>query len=230
MKPRVVAIGGFDPSGRAGVLADVQAISAAGGVPLAVVTCLTAQGRRPLSRPVDPKLLAAQLEAVADAGPVHAVKVGVIPDRAALRVIAAFVKGLQAPTVVDPIRVSSKGLRLSGLDVVDFERLASHHVILTPNHQEAEGRYGPQLLRGFGAIVVKSVAPGEDAVFRSAKRPIRLKGKVLPRSSAHRGTGCRFASVLAVQLANGHTVVHAARAARRAVRKFLSTPILREVS
>lgn len=227
MTLRVVAVGGLDPSGRAGVLADVATIRAAKAEALAVVTCITAQGVEPRSAPVEPALIAAQLKAVADSGPIHAVKVGVIPDRAALGVIVEWLAALAVPTVVDPVRVSSRGLQLSTLEDADFIALARKFVVLTPNRREAEAL---QRLRGFGAIVVKSVRPGRDAVFLPAEQaPIWLNGKVLPRSPLHRGTGCRFASAMAVELAKGHTVVHASRAAKRIVRKFLVTPIIRQV-
>ncbi len=222
---RVVAVGGWDPSGRAGVLADVATLRAAGAEAAAVVTCLTAQGRRPRSTPLKPELVAAQLEAVSDAGPVHAVKLGVIPDRAVLEVIARWLG--DTPAVLDPVRVSSKGLTLSALKPRDFSALARKTVVLTPNRDEHAALQG---LRGFGAVVVKSFAPGTDAVFLDGRvAPILLKAGLLKRSPLHRGTGCRFASRLAVELAREHTVLHAARVAQRAVRKFLTTPILRQV-
>jgi hydroxymethylpyrimidine/phosphomethylpyrimidine kinase len=224
-RPRVVAIGGWYPSGRAGVLADVATIRAAGAEAAAVVTCITAQGARPRSTPVEPKLVVAQLEAVSDSGPIHAVKLGVIPDRVLLDVIARWLG--DTPAVLDPVTVSSKGLTLSTLTPRDFAVLARKTVVLTPNRDEHAALQG---LRGFGAVVVKSFAPGTDAVFLDPTRaPILLKAGALKRSPHHRGTGCRFASRLAVELAKEHTVAHAARAAQRAVRKFLSVPILRQV-
>jgi len=219
---RVVAIGGLDPSGRAGVLADAAMIRSLGAEALAVVTCITAQGNEPLSRPVEPELVAAQLQALAG---VDAVKIGAVPDRKTLAVIARWLPK-RVPVVVDPVTVTSRGLRLSTLKPEDFALLRQKSVVLTPNHDEAGG---VKALRGFGAIVVKSFAPGVDAVFTEGKRPIWLRGSVLARSKLHRGTGCRFASAMAVDLAKGHTVAHAARAAKRAVRKFLQTPILLQV-
>lgn len=222
----MVAIGGLDPSGRAGVLADVATIRALKAEALAVVTTITAQGRRASASAVEPELIAAQLHAVTESGPLHAVKVGVIPDRAALGVVVEWIAKHQLPTVVDPVTVSSRGLRLSSLQPADFLALARKFVVLTPNRDEAVAL---QALRGFGAVVVKSVAPGRDAIFLPGKPAIYLDGKALQRSPLHRGTGCRFASALAVDLAGGHTVTHAARAAKRVVRKFLSLPILPQV-
>src|SRR3954471_16039867 len=115
MRPRVLAIGGLHPSGRAGLLADVATISSMGAHALAVVTSLTAQGKRPRAHAVDPELIAAQLDAAAQSGPLHAVKVGVVPDRAALSVISKWLAKTKLPVVVDPVTVSSKGLLLSSL-------------------------------------------------------------------------------------------------------------------
>lgn len=218
----MLAIGGLDPSGRAGLLADVATLRSLGAEALAVVTCITAQGKKPLSRPVAPRLVAAQLEAIDG---VAAVKIGAVPDRATLSVIARWLRTRRVPVVVDPVTVTSKGLELSSLRPADFALLRQRTVVLTPNRDEAALL---QSVRGFGALVVKSFAPGVDVVFPAGKRPIWLRGAVLPRSKLHRGTGCRFASAMAVELAKGHTVAHAARAAKRVVRKFLQTPILQQ--
>ncbi|MBL8952787.1 MAG: bifunctional hydroxymethylpyrimidine kinase/phosphomethylpyrimidine kinase [Myxococcaceae bacterium] len=217
----VLAIGGLDPSGRAGLLADVETIRSLGAHACAVATCLTAQGKTPRSTPVAPELIAAQLAALSA---IDAVKIGAVPNRAALAVIARYVAKRGVPVVVDPVRVTSKGLRLSTLRPGDYARLPQKSVVLTPNRDEWPAL---QPLRGFGAIVVKSFEPGVDAVFLDGSaEPKLLKGGVLVRSPSHRGTGCRFASALAVGLAKGHTVTHAAQAAKRSVRKFLRAPIL----
>jgi hydroxymethylpyrimidine/phosphomethylpyrimidine kinase len=221
---RILLVGGLDPSGRAGLLADVATVLALKAYPLAVATTLTAQGRKQASHPVAPAIIDAQLRAALDSGPIHAIKLGVIPNRGVLKVIARRIDGLDVPTVVDPVVKSSRGLKLSSLTPRDFETLSRRNTVVTPNRHEMAA------MQGFHSAVVKSLAPGIDAVFLEGKRTHTLKAPLLPRAAFHRGTGCRFASAMAVSLANGHTVVHAARTAKRVVRKFLSTPILRDRS
>ena len=90
--PAVLVFAGYDPTGGAGVLADVEAIRALGATPYAVITALTAQGPRGVSRlaPVTPALIDAQLEA---AGPVRfrAIKIGMVGDARNARALARLV-------------------------------------------------------------------------------------------------------------------------------------------
>ena len=215
---RILLIGGLDPSGRAGLLADLRTVHELGARAAAVATSLTAQGgRRYRAQSVSPALIDAQIEAV---GPVDAIKVGVVPNRAVLRVVEKWIRTLGVPAVVDPVTRTSRGERLSSLTARDFVRLEG--VVLTPNASEAAVARAP--------CVVKSVRPACDEVLLDGKSPVLLKGTVLSRDpKLHRGTGCRFASALAVALARGQGLVPAAKAARRHVRKFLAGPIIREV-
>jgi hydroxymethylpyrimidine/phosphomethylpyrimidine kinase len=224
---RIVVIGGLDPSGRAGILADVETIYALGATVAAVITTVTAQGGKKFrSEAVTPALVAAQLDAVSASGPVDAVKLGVVPSRAILDVIVRWQRAHEVPIVIDPVVKTSRGERLSQLAPRDFARLSGPRAVLTPNAKEWASARASE----FPAVVVKSIRSGCDGVFVAGQAPLLLKGTVLARDPTHhRGTGCRFASVLAVHLALGDTVAHAARAARRYVRKFLSSPILRQV-
>ena len=85
--PFCLAVGGFDPSGGAGVLADVAATAAAGARPLAAVTTLTVQTHRAFreARPVTPRLLDRQLELLLDTYAPVAVKTGAMPAAAHVR-------------------------------------------------------------------------------------------------------------------------------------------------
>jgi hydroxymethylpyrimidine/phosphomethylpyrimidine kinase len=209
----VLLIGGLDPSGRAGLLADVHTVHALGARAAAVATSLTAQGgRRYRAQPVAPALIDAQIEAV---GSVDAIKVGVVPNQAVLRVVQKWIRRLRVPAVVDPVTRTSRGETLSSLTPRDFKRL--NGVVLTPNASEADAARAP--------CVVKSVRPACDAVWPVGGLPVLLAGTVLARDpKAHRGTGCRFASALAVALARGEDLVPAAKSARRHVRRFLASP------
>jgi hydroxymethylpyrimidine/phosphomethylpyrimidine kinase len=206
-------IGGLDPSGRAGLLADLSTVHELDARAAAVATSLTAQGgRRYRAQSVPPALIDAQIEAV---GPVDAIKVGVVPNRAVLRVVEKWIRRLGVPAVVDPVTRTSRGEKLSSLTPRDFKRLAG--VVLTPNASEVAVARAP--------CVVKSVRPACDAVLLEGESPVLLEGRVLVRDpKAHRGTGCRFASALAVALARGEGLVPAARSARRHVRRFLASP------
>ncbi len=223
----VLTIAGFDPSGRAGVLADVWAINASKGAARAAITALTAQGRRFSSTPVEPSVLRAQIKAVIrDAA---AIKVGMVPNRGSLAVIRAELRAGSAPIVIDPVVRSSRGEPLSSLTPRDYLSLGSLGAVITPNRAELHwlGVDAAGLLAaGFSGVVLKGSDGATDEVF-SPGRHLVLRGTRLPRSTLHhRGTGCRFGSGMAVALARGEDLFTAASSAKRLVRKFLRAPII----
>jgi hydroxymethylpyrimidine/phosphomethylpyrimidine kinase len=236
----VLLVGGLEPSGRAGLLADALAVRARGGHPLAVAAAVTAQGRRSFTwSPVAPALVEAQIRALRELGPIDAVKLGMLPGPGQLRAVRRALRGIGVPWVVDPVVRASSGGRLSGLARREYLALAGPGVWLTPNALEAawllgvrriadarEARRAAELLQalGFGGVVVKGghlggrtvvdvlVRKGRAHAFRSAR---------LPRGPEHRGTGCRFASALATELGRGTAAERAVGEARAVVRRAL---------
>jgi hydroxymethylpyrimidine/phosphomethylpyrimidine kinase len=98
----VLVLAGLEPEGRAGLLADVEAIRQQGAHPVAVATALTAQGERTFRvAPVPTPMVAAQVRAALELGKVHAVKVGMLPDA---RVLAELGLGVHARTGRAPPR------------------------------------------------------------------------------------------------------------------------------
>jgi hydroxymethylpyrimidine/phosphomethylpyrimidine kinase len=240
VKPRVLLAGGFEPSGRMGLLADAEAVRAAGGIPLLVATAVTAQGRRTFAwRAVTPALVAAQVRAGRELGPVRAVKLGMVPGMAQLRALRSALRGLRVPWVVDPVVSASSGGRLSRLSRGDYRRLAGGGVWLTPNADEAGWLLGEAPVRtveearsaarelmgdGFAGVAVKGGHLEEekaiDVMATAAELRVVRSGR-LHRRPEQRGTGCRFASTLATELAKGTAPFQAVRRAGAAVRAFL---------
>jgi hydroxymethylpyrimidine/phosphomethylpyrimidine kinase len=230
----------MEGTGRVGLLADVAAVEAEGGVASCVVTALTAQGSRFTLSPVPAAMLSAQLSAaLAEARP-RAVKVGAVPDRESLGLLFPTLVRLGVPVVVDPVVRTSGGERLSRLLPADFRRLGHRRVWLTPNLRELAWLTGRRALPsslddvtalalalladGFGAVVVKGghlLGPPVD-VLVTAARVVRFGGTRLKRGSWQRGTGCRFASTLATRLALGYQDATAVGGARSATRRYLS--------
>jgi hydroxymethylpyrimidine/phosphomethylpyrimidine kinase len=237
---RVLVVAGLDPSGRAGLLADVSAIRNLGALPLAAASALTAQGAHTFAMdPVSPRMVSRQLEALLELGPVHAVKLGMIPSRASLRAVKDALRPLRAPWVVDPVVRTSKGELLSRLTPRDFRALAAQTVVLTPNAPEAAWLLGRRrgLARldeavsaakrlqqwGFGAVVLKGGhlrGPPTDIVAVEGGETV-IEGQRAPRTPEHRGTGCRFASSIAVFLAQGDPFVEAILGAKRQIDGYL---------
>lgn len=238
--PRVLVLGGLEPCARAGVLADAATVRALGGLPVTVPTAQTAQGVRTfLWEPAAPRVLAAQVRAARELGPLHALKLGQCPSRETWRALARALAGLALPWVVDPVVRTSRGQGLTRLTPRDYLGLAAPHVTLTPNLDEAAWLLGwarvedeadqeraalALLAHGFGSVVVKGghLARGATDLVATAGGLTRLPSRRVRRRPDTRGTGCRFASALAVGLARGLTPGAAAREAKAHVAGYLA--------
>ncbi|KZM36891.1 bifunctional hydroxymethylpyrimidine kinase/phosphomethylpyrimidine kinase [Oerskovia enterophila] len=114
-RPRVLSIAGTDPTGGAGIQADLKAFAAHGAYGMAVTTALVAQnthGVRTVHVP-GADFLIEQLDAVSDDVTIDAVKIGMVADEPNARAIAAWLRRVQPPFVVlDPVMVATSGHRL----------------------------------------------------------------------------------------------------------------------
>ncbi|HUQ14002.1 MAG TPA: bifunctional hydroxymethylpyrimidine kinase/phosphomethylpyrimidine kinase, partial [Novosphingobium sp.] len=137
--PRILAIAGSDSSGGAGIQADIKTITMLGGYAMTAVTVLTAQNTLGVTRvdPVDPEMVAAQIEAcISDIG-IDAVKIGMLGSAAVAEVVAERLSGLEVPIVFDPVMVATSGAALADAATVGaFERLMRLATLTTPNIAE----------------------------------------------------------------------------------------------
>jgi hydroxymethylpyrimidine/phosphomethylpyrimidine kinase len=231
--PTVLVVAGNDPSGGAGIAADLQAITAAGGHPAPVITALTVQDtvNATVVEPVAPSLVAAQMEAVLNDIPVAAVKIGLLATAA----IAAAVADVLArrpglPLVLDPVLVAAGGARLAedALVGVILERLCPLTTLLTPNAVEIR-RLAPgahdlaaraAMLRKAGCQFV--LAKGGDEEDTGANEVLNtLYGPDQPRlfrwprlEGSFHGSGCTLASACAARIACGDAVEEAVASAQ----------------
>lgn len=113
--PRVLSIAGTDPTGGAGIQADLKSIAANGGYGMAVVTALVAQntcGVRAVHTP-PVEFLRQQLDAVSEDVTIDAVKIGMLADVAVIREVRSWLEATRPPLVVlDPVMVATSGDRL----------------------------------------------------------------------------------------------------------------------
>lgn len=123
--PVVLSIAGSDPSGGAGIQADIKTCAALGVYAMTALTALTAQntlGVRSVM-PAGPAMLRAQLEAVLDDITPDAVKIGMVPDAASVEVIAGCIETYRLGNIVlDPVMAATSGHSLAGSDVLDAMR------------------------------------------------------------------------------------------------------------
>ncbi|MGO1315483.1 MAG: bifunctional hydroxymethylpyrimidine kinase/phosphomethylpyrimidine kinase [Cellulomonadaceae bacterium] len=138
--PRVLSIAGTDPTGGAGIQADLKAIAASGGYGMAVVTALVAQNTQGVRSihvpPVD--FLDAQLRAVSEDVTLDAVKIGMLFDTPLVTAVATWLREVRPPVVVlDPVMVATSGDRLVTEEAQDAIReLLPHADLVTPNVPE----------------------------------------------------------------------------------------------
>ena len=243
--PRILLIGGLEPSGMAGLLADVAAVNACGGKPLACASALTAQpeGGAVFVSPAPVEALQAQIAACVAAGPVAAVKLGMLarPEGAAA-VVEALLRLPPVPVVVDPVLASSTEAPLfsGGSRRAAYRELARLRPIFTPNFVElgilsgfapapdddAELVQVRELLAwGAAAVLVKGGhRPGFGEVTDVLTDAEGLTRRfAAPRlAGGARGTGCRLASAMASFLAQGEPLGRAVERARAYVRGYIS--------
>ncbi|MFD6701280.1 MULTISPECIES: bifunctional hydroxymethylpyrimidine kinase/phosphomethylpyrimidine kinase [unclassified Microbacterium] len=138
--PRVLSIAGSDPSGGAGIQADLKAIAANGGYGMAAITALTAQNTRGVRGVHVPPaaFLRAQLDAIGDDVRVDAVKIGMLADSAVISEVGSWLGTHRPPTVVlDPVMVATSGDRLLDAEAEQALRaLLPLADLITPNLPE----------------------------------------------------------------------------------------------
>lgn len=238
--PNVLSIAGVDPSGGAGVLADIKTMSALGAYGMAVVAALTAQNTRAVTHilPVPPEFVAAQIDTLFDDVRVDAVKLGMLGQAGVTRIVAERLMHWQpAHTVLDPVMVSKSGDHLLEREAVAAlrEALLPLATVLTPNLPEAgvlleqspvdnlkDMRRVAERLRRLMAddgerwVFLKGGhLPGQDTIdiLHDGDQLIELPGRRIDTRNTH-GTGCTLSAALAALLPRTPRVPEAARQAK----------------
>jgi hydroxymethylpyrimidine/phosphomethylpyrimidine kinase len=232
----VLSIAGSDPSGGAGIQADLKAFAARGVYGMAVITALTAQNTRGVSgvEAVSPGFVEDQIEAIFEDIRVDAVKIGMIANAGIARAVAGVLSGHRAiPVVLDPVMVAKGGSALLAADAVEVltTRLLPLAAILTPNLPEAAALLGEpvaadragmaaQAMRlralGPGSVLIKGghlEGEGSPDVLATAAGLEWFEAERVDTRNTH-GTGCTLSSAIAAELAKGADAREAVRAAK----------------
>ncbi|WP_435092166.1 bifunctional hydroxymethylpyrimidine kinase/phosphomethylpyrimidine kinase [Clavibacter michiganensis] len=160
--PRVLSIAGTDPTGGAGIQADLKSIAANGGYGMAVVTALVAQnttGVREIHVP-PVAFLRAQLDAVSDDVAIDAVKVGMLGSAAVVDEVADWLRAVRPPVVVlDPVMVAQSGDALLDGDATEaLRRLLPLADVVTPNLPELAALLGEREADGWDEALAQGRA------------------------------------------------------------------------
>jgi hydroxymethylpyrimidine/phosphomethylpyrimidine kinase len=243
--PVVLSVGGYDPSGGAGVTADVKTIAAHGCYAISCITAVTVQTTVGVRKvvPLDPELVCQTLFDLAADMPIAAVRIGMLGSGAVAAEVAAFLESARPPNVVlDPIIVSSSGARLLDCpgEAILRDRLLPLATVVTPNAAEASALTGTEVrtadqARAAGRkllqmscrnVVVTGghLADNADLLFwidgSGSPQEQSFTGQRVQSNATH-GTGCAFASALACNLATGKSVPEAVRLAKDYVRQAI---------
>lgn len=217
--PRVLCISGHDPSGGAGVQADIEVCAAIGVRAVGLVSCLTAQDTRNVQQVYPTPLVQLQAMArclLADIE-VDAVKVGLLGDPAQIPWLLELLLSFGKPVVLDPIlRAGGGKLLMTDHSAAQMRnQLFSAVSVLTPNADEARQLTGCESVRDAGvrllvdgAQAVLVTGGDEDSAgvvnwwFEPGAAPERFEFFRIP----HRfhGAGCTLAAAIAARLALGH--------------------------
>jgi hydroxymethylpyrimidine/phosphomethylpyrimidine kinase len=226
MIPNVLSIAGSDPSGGAGIQADLKTFSALGCYGMAAITALTAQNTRGVRgvHVPDAEFVALELQAIFEDVRVDAVKIGMLANPSIVEAVAGVLSQHHAQNIVlDPVLVATSGDSLGSDDVVQamVEHLFPLAAVITPNIPEAPEDMLPLAVRlrelGAAAVLVKGGhLDGEDAVdlLLDSSATHWLTARRVDTPNTH-GTGCTLSSAIAAGLARGHRLEDAVDEAKR---------------
>ena len=232
----VLSIAGSDPSGGAGIQADLKTFAARGVYGMAALTALTAQNTQGVSgvHLLPPAFVAAQIKAVFADIRVEAVKIGMIANAAIARAVAdALAPHAAIPIVLDPVMIAKGGAALLDPAAVDetIAGLLPLATLLTPNLPEAAALLGETVadtreamadqamrLRRLGpanVLVKGGHLGGSDSpdVLATEHGLVWFEAVRTPTANTH-GTGCTLSSALAAELAKGATLEEAMTSAK----------------
>jgi hydroxymethylpyrimidine/phosphomethylpyrimidine kinase len=231
-----LTIAGSDPSGGAGIQADLKTFTALGVYGASVITALTAQNTLGVTgvHSIPPAFIAQQLDAVASDLNIRAVKTGMLGDTATVEAVVAGIKRHVFKTiVVDPVMVATSGDVLLAPDAIDAvrSRLIPLATLITPNLHEAAKLLGTGVARdvsqmedqgrrllelGSAAVLIKGGhATGDHAIDVLVTRSgiAHISAPRVETRNTH-GTGCTLSAAIAAHMALGKSLDDSVRQAK----------------
>jgi hydroxymethylpyrimidine/phosphomethylpyrimidine kinase len=233
--PVVLTFAASDPSGGAGMQADILTLASMGCHPLSVITAITVQDTLGVEgvQAIDAEWISDQARCLLEDMPVDVFKIGVLGSLEIVSAVAEIVSDYpDTPLVLDPVLASGRGDEFANEDMIDAMRelLLPHTTIVTPNSMEARRFAGiddeedvplavcGERLLSLGAQYV--LITGTHEATPEVVNTLYGKGGVVRRDSWPRlpgsfhGSGCTLASAIAAMLANGLDLPEAVREAQ----------------
>jgi hydroxymethylpyrimidine/phosphomethylpyrimidine kinase len=241
--PIALTIAGSDPSGGAGIQADLKTFHQLGVYGEAAITLITVQNTAGVQRVevLTPDLVEAQIAAVLSDIPPHAAKTGALGNVEVVRAVARLAAHFSFPLIVDPVMISKAGSPLLSLEAVTvlLSDLIPRAYLVTPNLPEASAlthrtvetmdqiRDAAQHLadRGAKAVLIKGGhSTGEESidVLLHAGEFLEFPAARIPTRHTH-GTGCTYSAAITGLLASGLSLPHAVTQAKRFITEAIRT-------
>ncbi len=229
-----LTIAGSDPSGGAGIQADLKAFSYLGVHGTTVITCLTTQNTQRVTgiSKVPSDVIQSQLESILDDIPIAAVKTGMLYDEHIVKLVSQLLAKYHLKPVVDPVMVATSGDTLSDASFVSSlkQHLLPLALMVTANAHEASTLAGVPVetqqdakgacktIGSFGSqfVLVKGGHLKDDAavdVLYDGKRFYTFSLPKIPTKKAH-GSGCTLSALIAGLLALGEPPIEAVQKAK----------------
>ncbi|HWO25975.1 MAG TPA: bifunctional hydroxymethylpyrimidine kinase/phosphomethylpyrimidine kinase [Kofleriaceae bacterium] len=244
--PDVLLCAGLDPSGGAGLIADVRVAGLVGVRPVGVVTALTIQNTQGVrsAHPLDADVVGAQIATLLSDVEVKAVKLGMLGAIDVAREIADGLHLTAAPVVWDPVAAPSLGDVSFDRDMFGamLRELSPHLTLITPNTSELAALLGRPIADAddltaaarhlavqLGAAVLAkgghAGGPESVDVLVSGDLVERLRSPRVAGGEDVHGTGCALSTAIASHLALGASLVEACRAAKELVVARIASPV-----
>ncbi len=228
-----LTIAGSDPSGGAGIQADLKTFHQFGIYGEAAITLITVQNTRSVSRveTLAPDLVREQIEAVLADIPPNAAKTGALGTPEIVNAVAGLASSFTFPLVVDPVIFSKHGARLLAPDAQQAlkEKLFPHAFLVTPNIPEAESLTGTAIhsqedmieaarrlcdLGCQAALIKGGHGSGEPTDILLDSTGIKRFSSTRVNTQHTHGTGCTYSAAITAGLALGYSLETAVQHAK----------------
>lgn len=232
-----LTIAGSDPSGGAGIQADLKTFAALGCYGMSAITALTAQNTQGVTavQPVTAEFVGKQLDEIIADIEIAAIKIGMLHNQDVIEVVAKKVNKLSAPIVLDPVMVAKSGHQLLQPEAINYlqNKLIPLTTLITPNLPEAELLLQREIksvadteqaakdlcLQALPAVLIKG-GHAEDRDVSSDCLYLKeqgkcywFEGKRIKTKNTH-GTGCTLSAAIASYLALGNDLLSAVTQAK----------------
>ena len=234
--PVALTIAGSDSGGGAGIQADIKTFSSLGVFGASAITAITAQNTQGVRgiQAISPEILRGQIEAILEDFIVDAVKIGMLHNKDAVKVVSETLSSFQQTSIIlDPVMISTSGSKLLEDDAIRtiIDELFPKATLLTPNIPETEYLSGIKINNEADSLLAARKVQGKggkallseggdgrgvetvDRLFINENNPICLASPTVETFNTH-GTGCTLSSAIAAYMALGHSLVEAVRLAK----------------